>query len=108
MTDLTLYSSELGQTRLYLCAKGQSVWLNQLAIAERFQTTKQSVSRHAKNIFNDGGLSHESSLKDSLTVQAEGQRQVAHCSLNLVHADLDDPKEIEQFEHTLKNTGKKP
>ncbi len=86
MTDLILYSSEDGQTRLHLRVEGQSVWLNQLEIAELFQTTKQNVSLHAKNIFEDGELSTEATVKESLTVQVEGQRQVKR---KLTHYNLD-------------------
>ncbi|TLX54200.1 hydroxyacid dehydrogenase [Stutzerimonas nosocomialis] len=86
MTDLILYSSEDGQTRLHLRAEGQSAWLSQLEIAELFQTTKQNVSLHAKNIFEDGELSPEATVKESLTVQVEGQRQVKR---KLTHYNLD-------------------
>lgn len=86
MTDLILYSTEDGQTRLHLRVEGQSVWLSQLEIAELFQTTKQNVSLHAKNIFEDGELSTEATVKESLTVQVEGQRQVKR---KLTHYNLD-------------------
>jgi len=86
MTDLILYSSEDGQTRLHLRVEGQSVWLSQLEIAELFQTTKQNVSLHAKNIFEDGELGIEATVKESLTVQVEGQRQVKR---KLTHYNLD-------------------
>ena len=76
MSDLILYSAEDGQTRLHLRVEGHSVWLGQLEIAELFQTTKQNVSLHARNIFQDGELSPEATVKESLTVQVEGQRQV--------------------------------
>lgn len=86
MTDLILYSSEDGQTRLHLRVEGQSVWLSQLEIAELFQTTKQNVSLHARNIFEDGELSSEATVKESLTVQVEGRRQVKR---KLTHYNLD-------------------
>jgi len=86
MSDLILYSSEDGQTRLHLRVEGQSVWLSQLEIAELFQTTKQNVSLHAKNIFEDGELGAEATVKESLTVQVEGQRQVKR---KLTHYNLD-------------------
>ncbi len=76
MSDLILYTSEDGQTRMQLRADGKTVWLTQLEIAELFQTTKQNVSLHANNIFKDGELSPEATVKDSLTVQTEGGRQV--------------------------------
>lgn len=57
MTDMVLYTSEDGLTRLDLRVEGQTVWLTQLEIAELFQSIKQNVSLHAKNILDDGELS---------------------------------------------------
>lgn len=90
MTDLLLYTSEDGTTRIDLRLEGQTVWLSQLEIAELFQTTKQNVSLHAKNILSDGELSAEATVKDSLTVQTEGKREVqraiAQYNLDLILA----------------------
>ena len=74
MSDLILYTTEDGQTRLNLRADGLTVWLSQLEIAELFQTTKQNVSLHAKNIFKDGELRSDSVVKESLTTAADGKR----------------------------------
>ena len=74
MSDLILYTSEDGQTRLQLRTDGKTAWLTQLEIAELFQTTKQNVSLHANNIVKDGELSPDSVVKDSLTTAADGKR----------------------------------
>lgn len=74
MSDLILYTSEDGQTRLQLRADGKTIWLSQLEIAELFQTTKQNVSLHAKNIFEEGELGSDSVVKESLTTAADGKR----------------------------------
>ena len=74
MSELVLYTSEDGRTRLDLRVEGQTVWLTQLEIAELFQTTKQNVSLHAKNILEDGELAEDSVVKDSLTTAADGKR----------------------------------
>ena len=76
MSDLILYTSDDGQTRLQLRADGKTVWLTQLEIAELFQTTKHNISIHTKNIFKEGELVPEATVKESLTVQTEGSRQV--------------------------------
>lgn len=76
MSELILYASADGQTRLHLRVEGESVWLSQLELVELFQTSKQNVSLHAKNIFADGELSPQATVKESLTVQTEGGRQV--------------------------------
>lgn len=76
MNELILYTSDDGQTRLHLRVESETIWLSQLEIAELFQTTKQNVSLHAKNIFEDKELTPEATVKESLTVQSEGKRQV--------------------------------
>jgi hypothetical protein len=74
MSELVLYTSDDGRTRLDLRVDGQTVWLTQLEIAELFQTTKQNVSLHAKNIFADSELAESSVVKESLTTAADGKR----------------------------------
>jgi hypothetical protein len=86
MSELILYTSDDGNTRIHLRMEGETIWLSQLEIAELFQTSKQNVSLHAKNIFADGELHPEATVKDSLTVQHEGKRQV---SRNIVQYNLD-------------------
>jgi len=76
MSDLILYTTEDGKTRLDLRDDGTTIWLSQLEIAELFQTTKQNVSLHAKNIFAEQELNEASVVKESLTTQNEGNRQV--------------------------------
>ncbi|MFK7909074.1 MAG: virulence RhuM family protein [Akkermansiaceae bacterium] len=73
---LILYTSDDGKSRLQLRAEGDTVWLTQLEIAELFSATKQNISLHLKNIFEDGELSPDATVKDSLTVQTEGKREV--------------------------------
>lgn len=76
MSELILYSSDDGKVRIHLRTDGETIWLSQAEIAELFQTTKQNISLHAKNIFEDGELTPEATVKESLTVQIEGGRQV--------------------------------
>ena len=73
VTDVVLYTSDDGQTRLDLRVDGQTVWLTQLEIAELFQTTKQNVSLHANNIFKEGELLLDSVVKESLTTATDGK-----------------------------------
>lgn len=76
MIDLILYSTEDGRSQIRLRAQEQTVWLTQLEMAELFDATKQNISLHLKNIFEDGELDAAASIKESLTVQTEGMRQV--------------------------------
>ena len=76
MNALILYTSEDGQSPIQLRADGQTVWLTQLVMADLFAATKQNISLHLKNIFEDGELDPAATVKESLTVQTEGSRQV--------------------------------
>jgi len=87
MSQLILYTSDDGTTRLDLRVDGQTVWLTQLEIAELFQITKQNVSLHARNIFAEKELELEATVKESLTVRSEGEREVKR-SIQLYNLDL--------------------
>ena len=74
MTDLILYTTEDGASRIQLRADGQTVWLTQLEMAELFAATKQNISLHLKNLFEDRELAEDSVVKESLTTAADGKR----------------------------------
>jgi hypothetical protein len=76
MSELVLYSSEDGLTRLDFRVEGQTVWLTELEIAALFQTSKQNVSLHASNVLKEGELLPGSVVKESLTAQTEGRRHL--------------------------------
>jgi hypothetical protein len=76
MNDLILYTTEDGRSQIKLRAQEQTVWLTQLEMAELFDATKQNISLHLKNVFEDGELNPAATVKESLTVQIEGSRQV--------------------------------
>lgn len=84
---LILYTTEDGKSQIQLRAEGDTVWLSQLEIAELFSTTKNNVSIHTKHIFEDGELTFEATVKDSLTVQTEGGREVKR-TLTYYNLDL--------------------
>ena len=71
MSDLILYTTEDGRSQIKLRAQEQTVWLTQLEMAELFDATKQNISLHLKNVFEDGGLDADSIVKESLTIQAQ-------------------------------------
>ena len=53
-----------------------NLWLTQKALGELYDTSKQDISYHIKNIYNDLELNQDSTVKNSLTVQKEGNREV--------------------------------
>lgn len=70
MTDLILYTTEDGRSQIKLRAQEQTVWLTQLGMAELFDATKQTISLHLKNAFEDSELDSAATVKESLTAQA--------------------------------------
>ncbi len=73
MTQLILYTSEDGHAQVQLRAERGTVWLTQLEMAELFNASKQNISLHLKNLFQDGELHEESVVKESLTTAADGK-----------------------------------
>lgn len=70
---LILYTTEDGKSRIQLRADENTVWLTQLEMADLFATTKQNISLHLQNIFEDGELQEGAVVKESLTTAADGK-----------------------------------
>lgn len=70
---LILYTTEDGKSRIQLRADENTAWLTQLEMADLFATTKQNISLHIQNIFEDGELREASVVKDSLTTATDGK-----------------------------------
>lgn len=68
-----LYQTRDGQTRLEVRLENETVWLSQNQMTELFQTTKQNVSLHIRNIFKEGELPEDSVVKEYLTTAADGK-----------------------------------
>ena len=84
--EILLYQTEDGKTRLEVQFQGDTVWLSQAQMSELFQTTKQNVSLHIQNIYDEHELERTGTVKESLTVRQEGSRQV---SRSVEHYNLD-------------------
>jgi len=63
-SQIIIYKTENGQTKIDVRFDCETVWLTQNALAELFQTTKQNISQHIKNIFEEGELQPNSVVKD--------------------------------------------
>ena len=83
---IIIYNTEDGKSKINLKLEDGTVWLNQLQIAELFQTTKQNISKHIKAIFEDGELREDSTVNYQLTVQKEGKREIER---NIAFYNLD-------------------
>ncbi len=85
--DLIVYRTEDGQAEVQLQTLDGSVWLNQGVMAELFDTTKQNVSLHIKNILKEGELPEASVVKEYSTTAEDGKRyQTKHYNLHMILA----------------------
>ena len=73
---IVIYQAEDGKTQLDVKLENETVWLTQAQMTELFQTTKQNISLHINNIFEEGELNSKATVKEYLTVQHEGKRTV--------------------------------
>jgi hypothetical protein len=81
-----MYQTDDGHTKIDVRLVEETVWLSQAQMAELFQTTKQNVSLHINNACEEGELEPLATVKNFLTVQTEGEREV---SRNVKYYNLD-------------------
>ncbi|MBT4269671.1 MAG: virulence RhuM family protein, partial [Deltaproteobacteria bacterium] len=87
MSNLVIYTTDDGATKIDLRLEDGTVWLTQLQIAELFQTTKQNISKHILAIYDEHELDEKATVNQQLTVQKEGQREVTR-SITLYNLDV--------------------
>lgn len=73
-SEILLYQTEDGQTKIDVRLEDETVWLNQKQMVELFQTTKQNISLHIRNIFKEGELEEISVVKDYLTTASDDKK----------------------------------
>jgi len=76
-SQLLIYQNEDWQIKIDVRLDWWTVWLSQKLMAELFDTTKQNISLHIQNIFEEGELSPKATVKEYLTVQKEWEREVS-------------------------------
>ena len=84
--QMLLYQTPDGVSRIEVHLQGETVWLNLDQMAELFQRNKSTISRHIKNVFEEGELKPESTVAFFATVQNEGNRDVER---NIAFYNLD-------------------
>lgn len=86
--QILIYQTEGGQTKIEVRLEGETLWLSQADLARLYQTTKQNISLHIQNVYEEGELTEAATVKDYLTVQTEGgrqvNRQVKHYNLDMI------------------------
>jgi hypothetical protein len=72
-SEILMYQTEDGQIRIDVRMEDETVWLSQAQMVELFQTSKQNVSLHIKNIFLEAELIENSVVKEYLTTATDGK-----------------------------------
>ena len=105
-----VFSTKDGNPSVVARFENDDVWLTQKHLAELFNTTKQLISHHLKNIFDSGELSHERSVKGFLTIDEKcglvAKRAVMHYNLDAIIAlgyRIDSPIAIRQLKRLRAN-----
>ena len=71
-----LYQTPDGDSQIEVKLQNDTVWLSLDQMAELFQRNKSTISRHIKNVLEDGELQEEATIANFATVQNEGTRKV--------------------------------
>ena len=85
--EIVLYQSEGANVPVQVRYMDETLWMPQREMAELFETSKQTISYHMGNIFNEGELDKNSVVKEILTTAADGKNyRVLFYSLDAVIA----------------------
>lgn len=84
--EIIIYQTDNGETKIDVRFVDETVWLTQAQLVELFQSSKANISEHIKNIYDEGELDEESTVRKFRTVQNEGKRTVTR---NIVYYNLD-------------------
>lgn len=86
MSNIVIFES--GDQSVQVRLEGETVWLNQMQMAELFGVQKAAISKHLKNIYTSGELTPAATVSKMETVQQEGKRtvyrQVEHYNLDAI------------------------
>lgn len=76
-SSIILYQTEDGRTRIQCRFENETIWLTQALLAELFQKDVRTINEHLMNIFEEGELSREATIRKFRIVRLEGTREVA-------------------------------
>lgn len=75
-SNIIIYQTEDGKTKIETRLENETVWLTLNQMAELFQKAKSTISEHISNLFSEGELDKNSTVRNFRTVQFEGNRKV--------------------------------
>jgi hypothetical protein len=75
-SNILIYQTEDGNTKIRVQLEENTVWLTQADMVELFQSSKANISEHIKHVFEEGELDFEATVRKFRTVRIEGSREV--------------------------------
>ena len=81
--NVLIYVSKNGKVKVDVNINNDDVWMSQELVAKLYDTTKNNISMHLKNIFEEGELKKDSVVKKFLTTASDGKKY------NVIHYNLD-------------------
>ena len=72
--EIIIYQTQDGKTKIDVRMGSETLWLTQAQMVELFQTSKQNISLHIKNVFTEGELKEISVVKEYLTTAVDGKK----------------------------------
>jgi hypothetical protein len=85
-SEIILYQTEDGRTRIQCRFENETVWLSQALISELFEKDVRTINEHLVNIFDEGELRREATIRKFRIVRIEGKREVVR---EIEHYNLD-------------------
>ena len=89
--EMVVYVGDDGKPQIQARLQDENMWLTQVQLAQVFQTTRQNIGQHIKNIYEEKELDPSATIKKFFIVQTEGDRKV---SRNIEHYSLDTVIEL--------------
>ena len=75
-SEIILYQTEDGRTRIQCRFENETLWLTQALIGELFEKDVRTINEHLVNIFDEGELRREATIRKFRIVRTEGKREV--------------------------------
>ena len=85
-SEMVVYVGDDGRPQIQARLQDENMWLTQVQLAQVFQTTRQNIGQHIKNIYEEKELDPSATIKKFFIVQTEGDREV---SRNIEHYSID-------------------
>ena len=73
--EIIIYKDKDGVTKVNVKFINEDLWITKYQLAEIYKTTRQNIEQHIKNIYQDNELNENSTCKNFLQVQKEGNRE---------------------------------